>query len=70
MVHFGHASVSRQAKALGNHLIVGVHSDEEIIVVEDAPYVTTLDTLDKNDCDFCVHSDDISLSSEGKVSSS
>lgn len=24
-------------------------------VVEGAPYVTTLDTLDKYDCDFCVH---------------
>lgn len=24
-------------------------------VVEGAPYVTTLETLDKNNCDFCVH---------------
>lgn len=24
-------------------------------VVEGAPYVTTLGTLDKYDCDFCVH---------------
>lgn len=24
-------------------------------VVEDAPYVTTLETLDKHGCDFCVH---------------
>lgn len=24
-------------------------------VVEDAPYVTTIETLDKHDCDFCVH---------------
>lgn len=24
-------------------------------VVEDAPYVTTLETLDNNNCDFCVH---------------
>lgn len=24
-------------------------------VIEDAPYVTTLETLDKYDCDFCVH---------------
>lgn len=24
-------------------------------VVEGAPYVTTLETLDDNDCDFCVH---------------
>lgn len=24
-------------------------------VVEGAPYVSTLETLDKYDCDFCVH---------------
>jgi ethanolamine-phosphate cytidylyltransferase len=24
-------------------------------VVEDAPYVTVLETLDKYNCDFCVH---------------
>lgn len=24
-------------------------------VVEGAPYVTTLETLDSNECDFCVH---------------
>lgn len=24
-------------------------------VVEGAPYVTTLETLDKHNCDFCVH---------------
>lgn len=24
-------------------------------VVEGAPYVTTLETLDKYNCDFCVH---------------
>lgn len=24
-------------------------------IVEGAPYVTTLDTLDKYNCDFCVH---------------
>jgi len=30
MVHFGHANVLRQAKALGDCLVVGVHSDDEI----------------------------------------
>uniref|UniRef100_A0A8D8G863 ethanolamine-phosphate cytidylyltransferase n=1 Tax=Culex pipiens TaxID=7175 RepID=A0A8D8G863_CULPI len=34
-------------------------------VVEDAPYVTTLETLDNNNCDFCVHGDDITLTADG-----
>ena len=90
MVHFGHANACRQAKALGDFLIVGVHSDEEITkhkgppvfneqerykmvrgikwvdeVIENAPYVTELETLDKNNCDFCVHGDDITLTVDG-----
>lgn len=90
MVHFGHANSLRQAKALGDVLIVGVHTDEEIEkhkgppvftqeerykmvrgikwvdeVVEGAPYVTTLETLDKYDCDFCVHGDDITMTADG-----
>lgn len=91
MVHFGHANQLRQAKQMGNYLVVGVHTDEEISkhkgppvfnemeryrmvkgikwvdeVVEGAPYVTTVETLDKYDCDFCVHGDDITLTAEGK----
>ena len=34
-------------------------------VIEDAPYVTTLETLDKYNCDFCVHGDDITMTAEG-----
>lgn len=30
-------------------------------VVEGAPYVTTLDTLNKYQCDFCVHGGEISI---------
>ncbi|VDN00995.1 unnamed protein product [Thelazia callipaeda] len=34
-------------------------------VVEGAPYVTTVETLDKYNCDFCVHGDDITLTADG-----
>ena len=90
MVHFGHANQLRQAKAMGDYLIVGIHSDEEIAkhkgppvfnederykmvsaikwvdeVVRGAPYITTLETLDKYNCDFCVHGNDITLDADG-----
>jgi ethanolamine-phosphate cytidylyltransferase len=29
-MHFGHANALRQAKAMGDFLVVGVHSDKEI----------------------------------------
>ncbi|CAD5220915.1 unnamed protein product [Bursaphelenchus xylophilus] len=90
MVHFGHANQLRQAKEMGQKLVVGVHNDEEITkhkgppvfnqneryrmvrgikwvdeIVEDAPYSTTIETLDKYDCDFCVHGNDITLTADG-----
>jgi len=90
MVHFGHANALRQAKKMGDVLVVGVHSDAEISkhkgppvfteqerykmvrsikwvdeVVEAAPYVTTIETLDKYNCDYCVHGDDITTTADG-----
>ncbi|XP_058030088.1 ethanolamine-phosphate cytidylyltransferase isoform X2 [Ahaetulla prasina] len=91
MVHYGHSNQLRQARAMGDYLIVGVHTDGEISkhkgppvftqeerykmvkaikwvdeIVQGAPYVTTLETLDKYNCDFCVHGDDITLTADGK----
>ena len=40
MVHFGHANSLRQAKAMGDHLIVGVHTDEEITKHKGPPVFT------------------------------
>lgn len=34
-------------------------------VVRDAPYVTTLETLDQYECDFSVHGDDITTDADG-----
>lgn len=90
MVHFGHANSLRQAKAMGDYLVVGVHSDAEITkhkgppvfneqerykmvsaikwvdeIVENAPYVSTIDVLDKHNCQFAVHGDDITMTADG-----
>jgi ethanolamine-phosphate cytidylyltransferase len=34
-------------------------------VVEDAPYVTSVEYLDRYNCDFCVHGDDITTAADG-----
>ncbi|KAJ2658381.1 choline phosphate cytidylyltransferase [Coemansia sp. RSA 1200] len=90
MMHFGHANALRQARAMGDYLVVGVHSDAEVErnkgpcvmkederyaavaackwadeVVKDAPYVTTLEMLDKYNIDFVVHGDDITTAADG-----
>jgi len=90
-MHYGHANALRQARALGDYLVVGVHSDAEIEkhkgptvfteqerykmirackwadeVVEGAPYIATLETLDKYKCNFCVHGEDITVDDQGR----
>jgi len=90
LFHFGHANALRQAKLMGDILVVGIHPDSEIIknkgppvmneqerlavvkackwvdeVTLDAPYQTTLATLDKFNIDFAVHGEDISVNSDG-----
>ncbi|PVD39410.1 hypothetical protein C0Q70_02040 [Pomacea canaliculata] len=35
-------------------------------IVENAPYVTALETLEEYDCDFCVHGDDITTTADGQ----
>lgn len=37
LMHYGHANALRQAKALGDELVVGVVSDEEIIANKGPP---------------------------------
>eukprot|EP01102_Stenamoeba_stenopodia_P010149 TRINITY_DN3026_c0_g3_i2.p1 TRINITY_DN3026_c0_g3~~TRINITY_DN3026_c0_g3_i2.p1 ORF type:complete len:203 (-),score=36.86 TRINITY_DN3026_c0_g3_i2:271-879(-) len=91
--HYGHANALRQSKLCGDVLVVGVHSDDEIVkhkglpvyryeervamvsackwvdeIVLDAPYQTTLATLDQNKIDFCVHGEDISTTADGQDS--
>jgi ethanolamine-phosphate cytidylyltransferase len=35
------------------------------VVVPNAPYITTVETLKKYQCDFCVHGDDITTAADG-----
>ncbi|KAI9348776.1 hypothetical protein DFJ73DRAFT_834867 [Zopfochytrium polystomum] len=90
LMHYGHANALRQAREMGDYLVVGVHSDADILinkgptvmkeeeryaavaackwvdeVVPNAPYVTTVEYLDKYNCDFCVHGDDVTTSADG-----
>jgi len=39
-MHWGHANALRQSKALGDYLVVGVHSDEEISLNKGPPVMT------------------------------
>lgn len=44
-------------------MVAGIKWVDE--VVRGAPYTTNLETLDKYNCDFCVHGDDISIAADG-----
>lgn len=35
-------------------------------VVEDSPYVTTLEIMDQYNCEVCIHGDDLSIGADGK----
>ena len=43
MVHFGHANQLRQAKAMGDYLVVGLGSDEYIRIHKGPPIFTELE---------------------------
>ena len=45
LMHYGHANALRQAKALGDELVVGVVSDEEIVLNKGPPVLTMQERL-------------------------
>lgn len=40
LMHYGHANALRQAKALGDELVVGVVSDEQIVANKGPPVLS------------------------------
>ncbi len=91
IMHSGHYNAIRQAKQLCDILVVGVHSDAEIMkhkgppvmnekerlatveackwvdeIAFDTPYDPSLQLLDKLNCDFAIHGDDMSTTADGK----
>lgn len=44
-------------------MVAGIKWVDEVI--RGVPYVTSLETLDKYECDFCVHGDDITCAADG-----
>lgn len=91
IMHSGHYNAIRQAKSLCDVLVVGVHSDAEILrhkgppvmndeermatvsackwvneVVFDTPYNPSLELLDRLNCDFAIHGDDMSTTADGQ----
>ena len=45
-------------------MVRGIKWVDEVVV--DAPYITALETLDKYECAFCVHGDDITCTVDGQ----
>eukprot|EP00743_Colponemidia_sp_Colp-15_P000705 GILK01000782.1.p1 GENE.GILK01000782.1~~GILK01000782.1.p1 ORF type:complete len:460 (-),score=60.69 GILK01000782.1:127-1506(-) len=93
LMHSGHYNAIRQAKAIADILVVGVHSDAEIALnkgptviheqeryalvqackwvdemVPDVPYSVSIPLLDKLNCDFAVHGDDLAINANGQDS--
>jgi ethanolamine-phosphate cytidylyltransferase len=89
--HSGHYNAVRQAKAIGDTLVCGVCSDEEVTAAKGpcvlteaerteimsqckwvdevycgAPYDQTIETLDKYNCDYAAHGDDLCLNADGE----
>ena len=46
LFHYGHANFLRQAKQFGDHLIVGIHSDEVVKEYKRTPILTMRDRVD------------------------
>ncbi|KAG0202530.1 Ethanolamine-phosphate cytidylyltransferase [Mortierella sp. NVP41] len=90
VMHHGHFNALRQAKAMGDIVVAGVHSDADLLlhkgpsvmnenermaavaackwvdeVVPNAPYSTSLEWMDRYNCDHCVHGDDPSTLADG-----
>ncbi|KAL5204454.1 hypothetical protein ABZP36_009325 [Zizania latifolia] len=60
MMHFGHCTALRQARALGDELIVGVVSDDEIIPNKGPPATPLHESID-----YIIHGDDPCLLPDG-----
>ena len=46
LFHYGHANFLRQAKQFGDHLIVGIHSDEVVKEYKRTPILTMRERVD------------------------
>ena len=46
LIHYGHANFLRQAKQFGDHLIVGIHSDEVVKEYKRTPILTMRERVD------------------------